>query len=141
MPFQDEDAIIAYDTLSANRPFAGAADLAVLGTLVFAGATRHSVSVMVPDCLLPPENNTVRVCLCHSRKPLGEHAQYIHRKWTTDNLQKRRQRAMQKGKRQQVSGLGRGDQDQHGPPHPAETHNVPVFLAVPGTQLFAVVQI
>ena len=43
--------------------------------------------------------------------------------------------------RQQVSGLRRGDQDQHGPPHPAETHNVPVFLAVPGAELFAVVQI
>ena len=56
--FQHEDASIAYDPLSANRRFAGAADLAVLGTLVFAGATRHSISVMVPDCLLPPENNT-----------------------------------------------------------------------------------
>ena len=44
-------------------------------------------------------------------------------------------------KRQQVSGLWRVDQDQHGPPHQAETHYVPVFLAVPGTQLFAVVQI
>ena len=54
--FQHEDASIAYDPLSANRRFAGAADLAVLGTLVFAGATRHSISVMVPDCLLPPEN-------------------------------------------------------------------------------------
>ena len=44
-------------------------------------------------------------------------------------------------KRQQVSGLWRVDQDQHGPPHQAETHYIPVFLAVPGTQLFAVVQI
>ena len=58
-------ASIAYDPLSANRRFAGAADLAVLGTLVFAGATRHSISVMVPDCLLPPENNTVKVDLRH----------------------------------------------------------------------------
>ena len=63
--FEHEDASIAYDPLSANRRFAGAADLAVLGTLVFAGATRHSISVMVPDCLLPPENNTVRVDLRH----------------------------------------------------------------------------
>ena len=63
--FQHENASIAYDPLSANRRFAGAADLAVLGTLVFAGATRHSISVMVPDCLLPPENNTVRVDLRH----------------------------------------------------------------------------
>ena len=58
--FQHEDASIA-----SNCRFAGAADLAVLGTLVFAGATRHSISVMVPDCLLPPENNTVRVDLRH----------------------------------------------------------------------------
>ena len=63
--FGHEDASIAYDPLSANRRFAGAADLAVLGTLVFAGATRNSISVMVPDCLLPPENNTVRVDLRH----------------------------------------------------------------------------
>ena len=63
--FEHEDASIAYDPLSANRRFAGAADLAVLRTLVFAGATRHSISVMVPDCLLPPENNTVRVDLRH----------------------------------------------------------------------------
>ena len=63
--FQHEDASIAYDPLSANRRFAGAADLAVLGTLVFTGATRHSISVMVPDCLLPPENNTVRIDLRH----------------------------------------------------------------------------
>ena len=95
--FDHEDASIAYDPLSANRRFAGAADLAVLGTLVFAGPTCHSISVMVPDCLLY--------------------------------------------KRQQVSGLWRVDQDQHGPPHQAETHYVPVFLAVPGAQLFAMVQI
>ena len=31
---------IAFDPLSANRRFVGAADLAVLGTLVFVGATR-----------------------------------------------------------------------------------------------------
>ena len=31
--FGHEDASIAYDPLSANRRFAGAADLAVLGTL------------------------------------------------------------------------------------------------------------
>ena len=29
--------------------------------------------------------------------------------------------------------------DQHGPPHPAETHNVYVFLAVPGAELFVAV--
>ena len=33
--FKHEDANIAFDPLSANRRFAGAADLAVLGTLVF----------------------------------------------------------------------------------------------------------
>ena len=63
--FEHEDANVAYDPLSANRRFAGAADLAVLGTLVFAGATRNSISVMVPDCLMPPERNIVRVDLRH----------------------------------------------------------------------------
>ena len=38
-----EDADIAFDPLSANRRFAGTADLAVLGTLVFAGPTRESM--------------------------------------------------------------------------------------------------
>ena len=32
--FEHEDASIAFDPLSANRRFVGAADLAVLGTLV-----------------------------------------------------------------------------------------------------------
>ena len=63
--FDHEDANIAFDPLSANRRFAGAADLAVLGTLVFAGPTRDTISVMVPDCLVPPENNNVRVDLRH----------------------------------------------------------------------------
>ena len=34
--FNHEDADIAFDPLSANRRFSGTADLAVLGTLVFA---------------------------------------------------------------------------------------------------------
>ena len=63
--FGHEDANIAYDPLSANRRFAGTADLAVLGTLVFAGPTRDAISVMVPDCLVPPENDTVRIDLRH----------------------------------------------------------------------------
>ena len=46
---------------------------------------------------------------------------------------------VEKRERQQVSGLRRCDQDQHGPPHPAEAHNVYVFLAVPGAELFVVV--
>ena len=37
----------------------------VLGTLVFAGPTRESISVMVPDCLMLPVNGTVRVDLRH----------------------------------------------------------------------------
>ena len=37
--FGHDDASIAYDPLSANRRFPGTADLAVLGTLVFAGPT------------------------------------------------------------------------------------------------------
>ena len=63
--FNHEDADIAFDPLSANRRFSGTADLAVLGTLVFAGPTRETISVMVPDCLIPPENDTVRVDLRH----------------------------------------------------------------------------
>ena len=60
-----EDADIGFDLLSANRRFAGTADLAVLGTLVFAGPTRESISVMVPDCIIPPVSGTVRVDLRH----------------------------------------------------------------------------
>ena len=63
--FNHEDADVAFDPLSANRRVSGTADLAVLGTLVFAGPTRETISVMVPDCLMPPENATVRVDLRH----------------------------------------------------------------------------
>ena len=63
--FEHEDADVAFDPLSANRRFSGTADLAVLGTLVFAGPTRETISVMVPDCIVPPENGTVRVDLRH----------------------------------------------------------------------------
>ena len=41
------------------------ADLVVLGTLVFAGPTRESIAVMVPDCIVPPVNSTVCVDLRH----------------------------------------------------------------------------
>ena len=61
--FGHEDADIGFDPLSANRRFSGAADLAVLGTLVFAGPTRETISVMVPDCIVPPVSGTVRVDL------------------------------------------------------------------------------
>ena len=63
--FEHEDADVAFDPLSANRRFSGTADLAVLRTLVFAGPTRETISVMVPDCIVPPENGTVRVDLRH----------------------------------------------------------------------------
>ena len=63
--FGHEDADVAFDPLSANRRFAGTADLAVLGTLVFAGPTRESIAVMVPDCIVPPVSGTVRVDLRH----------------------------------------------------------------------------
>ena len=63
--FNHADADVAFDPLSANRRFSGTADLAVLGTLVFAGPTRDTISVMVPDCLMPPENASVRVDLRH----------------------------------------------------------------------------
>ena len=164
MPFDHEDASIAYDPLSANRRFAGAADLAVLGTLVFAGPTCHSISVMVPDCLLPPVDNIVRIDLRHHvGLSLGPAVDMT--RWSPeahldramcpgpllDTLELQRRefwgelgpilKKWKTYKRQQVSGLWRVDQDQHGPPHQAETHYVPVFLAVPGAQLFAVVQI
>ena len=66
--FGHEDADIGFDPLSANRRFSGTADLAVLGTLgtlVFAGPTRETISVMVPDCIVPPVSGTVRVDLRH----------------------------------------------------------------------------
>ena len=64
--FDHEDADVAFDPLSANRRFPSSADLAVLGTLVFAGPTREPIDVMVPDCLLPPAaGGAVRVDLRH----------------------------------------------------------------------------
>ena len=63
--FGHEDADIAFDPLSANRRFPGTADLAVLGTLVFAGPTKESIDVMVPDCLIPPASGSVRIDLRH----------------------------------------------------------------------------
>ena len=44
--FGHEGADVAFDPLSANRCFAGTADLAVLGTLVFAGPTWESIAVI-----------------------------------------------------------------------------------------------
>ena len=63
--FGHEDADILFDPLSANQRFSGNADLAVLGTLVFAGPTRESIDVMVPDCIVPPESGSVCVDLRH----------------------------------------------------------------------------
>ena len=63
--FDHEDVDISFDPLSANRRFSGTADLAVLGTLVFAGPTRESIDVMVPDCIVPPAGGSVRVDLRH----------------------------------------------------------------------------
>ena len=63
--FGHDDADVGFDPLSANRRFVSTADLAVLGTLVFAGPTRDSISVMVPDCIVPPVSGTVRVDLRH----------------------------------------------------------------------------
>ena len=63
--FGHEDADIAFDPLSANRRFSRTTDLAVLGTLVFAGPTRESIDVMVPDCIVPPASGTVRIDLRH----------------------------------------------------------------------------
>ena len=63
--FGHDDADISFDPLSANRRFSGTADLAVLGTLVFAGPTRESLDVMVLDCIVPPASGAVRVDLRH----------------------------------------------------------------------------
>ena len=63
--FDHEDVDISFDPLSANRRFSGTADLVVLGTLVFAGPTRESIDVMVPDCIVPPAGGSVRVDLRH----------------------------------------------------------------------------
>ena len=63
--FGHDDADISFDPLSANRRFSGTADLAVLGTLVFAGPTRESLDVMVPDCIVPLASGAVRVDLRH----------------------------------------------------------------------------
>ena len=38
----------------------------MLGTLVFAGPTRESIDVMVPDCTVPPAGGSVRVDLRHN---------------------------------------------------------------------------
>ena len=63
--YNHDDVDVASDQLSANRRFPSTDDLAVLGTLIFAGRTRESIDVMVPDCLLPPVGGTVRVYLRH----------------------------------------------------------------------------
>ena len=63
--FGHDDVDVSFDPLSANRRFAGTVDLAVLGTLVFAGPTRESIDVMVPDCIVPPASGAVRVDLRH----------------------------------------------------------------------------
>ena len=63
--FDHEDVDISFNPLSANRRFSGTADLAVLGTLVFAGPTRESIDVMVPDFIVPPAGGLVRVDLRH----------------------------------------------------------------------------
>ena len=63
--YNHDDVDVAFDPLSANRRFPSTDDLAVLGTLIFAGPTRESIDVMVPDCLLPPVGGTVWVDLRH----------------------------------------------------------------------------
>ena len=63
--YNHEDVDVSFDPLSANRRFPSTDDLAVLGTLIFAGPTRESIDVMVPDCLLPPVGGEIRVDLRH----------------------------------------------------------------------------
>ena len=159
--FDHEDASIAYDPLSANRRFAGAADLAVLGTLVFAGLTCHRDGSGLfaaaggqhrPNRLASPRRIVAGAGGRHDPLVAGgsfgschvSGPSFGHTGAPTSRVLGRagpNSEAVEKYKRQQVSGLWRVDQDQHGPPHQAKTHYVPVFLAVPGAQLFAVVQI
>ena len=63
--YNHDDVDVAFDPFSTNRRFPSTDDLAVLGTLIFAGPTRESIDVMVLDCLLPPVGGTVRVDLRH----------------------------------------------------------------------------
>ena len=67
--FGHEDADVAFNPLSTNRRFPGTADLAVLGTLVFAGPTRESIDVMIPDCLVPPACGSVQIDLYNTWRP------------------------------------------------------------------------
>ena len=55
---------VLQDTARTLRS-ANGTGIEVLGTLVFAGLTRESIDVMVPDCIVPPACGTVRVDLRH----------------------------------------------------------------------------
>ena len=57
--FDHGDVDVAFDPLSTNRRFPAIADLAV--SLVFGGPTLESIDVMIPDCLLPPLGEDVRI--------------------------------------------------------------------------------
>ena len=158
--FNHEDVDVAFDPLSANRRFSGTADLAVLGTLVFAGPTRETISVMVPDCLMPPENDTVRVDLRHHvGLSLGPAVDMTN--WSPEeNLE----RALCPGSLADTLGLQRREyweelnpilkrwksvnksscpsevySDQHGSSYSTKAHHLHVFLEVSGRELLVVV--
>ena len=162
--FGHEDADVAFDPLSANRRFPGTADLAVLGTLVFAGPTRESIDVMVPDCPLPPASGTVRVDLRHhvslSLAPSGRHVElgtgdsagespvpYIPRQDarspTTGLLGGTEPHIKEMEEREQwpLPGVCATDTGEYGPPSSTSPHHLCLLLEVPGTELLLVVHI
>ena len=81
--FGHDDADASFDRLSANRRFAGTADLAVLGTLVFAGPSgavrvdlRHHVSLSLGPALdmanwVPEPNMEKALCPASLADTLG----------------------------------------------------------------------
>ena len=63
--YEHADADCAFDPLSSNRRFPTIANLPVLGTVIAAGPTRESIEVIIPDCLVPPVGEEVRIDLRH----------------------------------------------------------------------------
>ena len=159
--YNHEDVDVSFDPLSANRRFPSTDDLAVLGTLIFAGPTRESIDVMVPDCLLPSVGGEVRVDLCHhvslSLGPAVDMGNWVpepnlEQALCPTSLAKTPtprvlggtepySSEMEKRQRHSLSGVRASDTGEHGPSSPADSYYVRLLLAVPGDQLFAMVYV
>ena len=61
--FDHADRDIVIDPISTNWRLL--TDIPVLGTVIFAGPTKDTIQVLVPDCTIPPVGNDVRVDLRH----------------------------------------------------------------------------